>query len=272
MGDTRVFFDKSGHLNDHFTALAADYLNDSGKNILPEEVRLHIETCSNCKDKVLDIFSTSIYQDTDRLNSEKIPELPFVKWMEDKSNKRYYRKSAAAFFFLAIFSAIYIFIINDSSTLFKTSVDEEVKPVNNIISSGPEIQKELSVLEKKDLKKIIREPKADPGANFRNNPNLEFMVNSTFRGRMIHIISPEFKLLEKEKIVFKWENHIDKKLQLKILNNRNKTLHILDVIGSTAAFNGKLEPGLYYWKLEDKEDLYHVGKFLIGIRPNGQKE
>lgn len=271
MENFRGFFDENGHLNDLFTAFAVDYLKDSGKNILPEEVRLHIESCSKCKDKVLDIFSTSIYLDTEQLNSEEILELPFEKGKRDRSNRRFYFRSAAAFFFLTIFSAIYIFIINDSSAFFKTSGNESKKPVNNIISSGPEIKKEQIRPEKKEDKKIRRQSKVDPFLNFRNNPNLELMVNSTFRGRMIHIISPEFKQMEKRKIVFKWKNHIDKKLKLKILNNRNETIHILEVKGSSATFNGILNPGLYYWKLEDTEDLYHVGKFLIGPKPNGQK-
>ncbi len=271
MENIRGFFDENGHLNDYFTAFAVDYLKNSGKTILPEEVSLHIESCSKCKDKVLDIFSTLIYRDTDRLNSKEILELPLEKEKRDRKNRRYYIRSAAAFFFLTIFSAVYIFIINDSSIFFKTSGKEGKKPLNNLISSGPEIKKGHTRPEKKKDKKIRRQSRVDPLLNFRNNPNLELMVNSTFRGRMIHIISPEFKQPEKRKIVFKWENHIDKKLKLKILNNRNETIHILEVKGSSATFNGMLDPGLYYWKLEDTEDLYHVGKFLIGPKPNGRK-
>lgn len=157
MGNIRGFFDRNGHLNDHFTALAADYLNDSGKNILPEEVLLHIETCGKCRDKILDIFSTSIYRDTDRGNRGKIPELPGDKKKEEKSFRRYYRRSAAVFFLLAFFSAIYVFIVKNSSSLLNTSGANEIKPVHKILTGAPEIQKKLTRPEKRESKKINRQ-------------------------------------------------------------------------------------------------------------------
>ncbi|MEN8153815.1 MAG: hypothetical protein ABFR75_07305 [Acidobacteriota bacterium] len=266
------FFDNNGHLNDHFTALTLDYLNDTKNNILPEEIMLHIEICSKCKDKVLDLFSTSLHKDSGVMDQEKLLKLSSENLHESKRKNKYFLRSVAALFFLSIFSALYILVINNNSNFFNITREKREKPADQTKIVQPEIYKKLSSTKKVEIKKVPRRSETGHKINFSNNPNLELMVNSIHRGGMIHIISPEFKLMENKRIIFRWENHIDKKLHLKILNNRNETLHILNTANSSAEFNGKLEPGLYYWKLEDKENLYYVGKFMIGRRPNGQKE
>jgi hypothetical protein len=41
------------------------------------------------------------------------------------------------------------------------------------------------------------------------------------------------------------------------------TLQTITVRGSRYVFSQKIPPGLYYWKLESKDELLFLGKFLV---------
>ena len=65
-------------------------------------------------------------------------------------------------------------------------------------------------------------------------------------------------------IVIKWQTEITKKLDAIILNNKEeKVAEILGITKNAVTFNQQLQPGLYYWKLQTKDDLVYLGKFYV---------
>ena len=252
---TKKLFNSDGHIADITIGICSDRLIENREYLIPDRVRSHLEICENCRNSVLDIYST-LLTPTEKSSLVVEPtKKPFLSG--------FIFRTAATFLILGFITTIYFVIDNNESVITKL-VDKK----NNIIKSS-NLSEGSRVKISKD-RKNEQTKSSDNGKvsgvvhdKFKDNPNLEYMVNSHHRGRLIHIISPEFRILGKGKIVFLWENHIDKNIELKILNNLNETLFKSKADGSRVEFKGNLSPGLYYWKLEDKENLYHVGKFLI---------
>ncbi len=261
MKDERDFFKSDGHINDVFTAICSDRLKAEREDLIPSEIRLHLENCEFCRNSVLDIFSStlsSVENSSQNLSLFNEPEP-----VRRSSSYRFFLRTAATFLALAFISGIYLIMDNDEPVSIKlTQNRKEI----TIVNAGTEsqnrgiIQEKISDSDSRKEVAFLSQKTPDP---FKDNPNLEYMVDSPHRGRLINIISPEFRITDRGKIIFKWENHINKELELKILNNLNETLYTFKAKGSIVEFKGNLSPGLYYWKLEDKENLYHVGKFLI---------
>jgi hypothetical protein len=99
--------------------------------------------------------------------------------------------------------------------------------------------------------------------NFTISPNLENLVNAHSRSFSIQVLSPLDGENFNEKVLFQWKADADDRLTLKILSNKEKTLETISVRGSQYVFSQKIPPGLYYWKLESKEELLYLGKFLV---------
>ena len=54
-----------------------------------------------------------------------------------------------------------------------------------------------------------------------------------------------------------------KKLVLKILNNKGTEVYSAEAEKNEYVFKETLNPGLYYWKLEYREEMLFVGKFRV---------
>lgn len=259
MTNEKKCFGNDGHISDIFIAICSDRLREEREDMIPPEIRSHLEDCESCRNSVLDIFSATL---ASAENSN--PESSLFNNPEPVRRSYTYRlflRTAATFLVLGFITGIYLLMNNNEPVSIKLA---DKSRETGIINSGTKVQKKDLIHKKHSdsRKKVVTTLRKAPDP-FKDNPNLEYMVDSPHRGRLIHIISPEFKVIEKGKIIFKWENHIDKELKLKILNNLNETLYTFNAKGSKVEFIGNLSPGLYYWKLEDKDSLYHVGKFLV---------
>ncbi len=245
----------SKHLNETIIAICSDRLREEREFLIPDEVRDHLENCESCRDAVLEIYVATE-------NDKKVKPIPpiFSGYISEQKSYSYrlLLKTAATIIILVFISSIYLMINREG-------------PINMKLKEIPEktthINKMHDNKHKNHPKKINPSKRIKPARTqinpFKDNPNLEYMVDSPLRGKLIHIISPEFRINERGKIIFKWKNHIDKHLILKILNNTNETIYTLKTDKSRVELKEKLSPGLYYWKLEDSENLYHVGKFII---------
>ena len=83
------------------------------------------------------------------------------------------------------------------------------------------------------------------------------------------MISPESTGDFSQKITFKWEYDGSKELELELLDNQNISLSkgarfVLPTSVKEIEFNTtSFEPGLYYWKVTQNNELLAVGKFII---------
>jgi len=260
MREKKNIFSKGRHLNETLIAICSDRLREEREFLIPNEARDHLENCELCRDAVLDIYVATV---TDKKVKPIAPIFSDYKPIKKSYIHKLILRTAATFTVLAFISGIYLMINREGSINMKL---KEIPPKtihinkmhNNKHKNHPKKIKIKKIHPSKRIKPA--QPQRNP---FKDNPNLEYMVDSPLRGKLIHIISPEFRINERGKIIFKWKNHIDKHLILKILNNTNKTIYTLKTYKSRVEFKEKLSPGLYYWKLEDAENLYHVGKFII---------
>jgi hypothetical protein len=100
-------------------------------------------------------------------------------------------------------------------------------------------------------------------ANFKPLPYMEEMIQSNYRSRGIQIFSPAVGSVYKssEKIEFKWKSQ-DAMLTLKIITNKGNMIKTITT-HERYILQEHLPPWLYYWKLENEQDLLYVGKIVV---------
>ena len=104
-------------------------------------------------------------------------------------------------------------------------------------------------------------------ANATESPTLERLLDQYQRAGSIEVVSPPIGASVENEIVFAWQGGAGGKLAIKILNNREEEVQNFAPVENRFVFRKvkqALSPGLYYWKLEDENDLIYVGKFFVG--------
>ncbi len=255
---------KNHHINDEMVALYADALSEGQLPDIPMKELQHVESCRQCKDKILDLSiflrnpdTISHIQPNEDLPPRKIPHMRF----------RYMPIAALFFIGILVIGAYFLLFNNDETNMKRVALTQAEEKVL------AKADKEPTAYQKRDLNipVVKKSAKTNSGkinnrvtkANFKVNPNLESMINSHYRSEGIEIIAPKNNTVIKEPITFAWKETTYSSLILKIINNQNQVFHHHEVKGNSYTFQPKLNPGLYYWKLENKNDLLFIGKFII---------
>lgn len=84
----------------------------------------------------------------------------------------------------------------------------------------------------------------------------------------VSIISPAIGANFAGEVDFSWEVKKDEQvfngpIVLKILNNREITVHAATVENGRYACKEKFTPGVYYWTLEEQGEMLYLGKFFV---------
>lgn len=92
------------------------------------------------------------------------------------------------------------------------------------------------------------------------NETLDNRVNHPLRGVSIRDILPVNNQIIRDEVKFSWQTEGEQKLTLKIYDKSEK------VIFKESATDGKIqwdipEGDVYYWSLEDENEIFHWGKF-----------
>lgn len=100
---------------------------------------------------------------------------------------------------------------------------------------------------------------------YKENSVLENFVDRNIRSaESVEIISPKNGTTVKQiPFYLKWSGVKSKNYNIVIVNNQNKIIFSRDVLGSKLEIKNKIEPGLYYWKINYNNKLEAVGKFKI---------
>ncbi len=260
-----------GHLNDESTAHYVDALLEGSIENLPEEVLTHVESCCNCKDKVLELSlflgnqDTVAEQQTDVSVSSDEPKIIPLETYRRRSVIP--MRIAAGFFVAVLMMAAYVFLMDDGAALrnklFNFGDSTQVQPVDTV-KVEPKIQtpaeKNLTLT---GVKTKTAKANRGPAPRYRINPTLENMIGSQYRSSGVQIASPQNNASFPGQITFAWTRTGQTPQTLKILDNQNKLKFQYDLTGDSLEFNETLKPGLYYWKLENKQDLLYIGKFFV---------
>lgn len=265
---------EDGHLSDEAAGLYIDALMTKNFSDIHPDIRSHVQDCSECKDKILEIYS---FLNSTENTDNSIPMPGFLEEVASRSEKSvfpmYLKRMAAIFFVTAVFLGVYFLVFQNNPDVhtIMTDSNHSQRQTGSTNASQPAFPGATKKTEtpKGDasLPQIKKATSEQVKRNFKVNRNLEYMVDSNFRSTSVAILTPENGITLQGDIRFSWKALVAKPLLLKILNNRNETLYSYRVQsgqGQTVfEFNEPLKPGLYYWKLEQGHDLAHVGKFFI---------
>ena len=106
-------------------------------------------------------------------------------------------------------------------------------------------------------------PAPETSKNFEILPYLEGILSDAHRSESVTVLSPEIGETVKDRPTFKWTGMEDETIYLVILDNLGNKRFAFMTDGNQFFLQKKLNPGLYYWKLESEEDLLFLGKFIV---------
>lgn len=238
------------------------------RELTPEEETAfeeHLLWCPECRDRV------KMLEDT--LEEIEIGQkLDFREGANKRTGKEfrakqgiYYLRIAAGIILLLSITALAYFIVNErklirqlpaasdnsNDTLVKTREDRIPEPA----------KQDTDIYEK-----AKREP-VHLAKNFVPDLFYERLVEEKYRNAGLIILEPLADTLTRIP-VFKWRGAFPETLFLKILDNRAREVF------EGSLDNGKLppvslNPGLYYWQLQDENETLYTGRFTY-LPPSGR--
>lgn len=267
------------HVSDHMLALLADSLvmdeNGAPPPEVPGDVLDHVDTCNQCKDKIMDVVLFMRNPEATPAQPAK-PSTPlkplkpvtdtFPLTVPQRDRSFFTGKIAAVFVACAVMVGAYFLVFNDPN---------QVKKLNGNSGIGTqEVSQELGEIQADAVKPAepVSTKKASRTAAKKNtvqrigtfdvNPTLENMIGSRLRSGTFEAVTPPDNSEVDGIIHFSWKKKLEKVLTLNIVDNRNRVLYTYRVDGPAIDVEEDLKPGLYYWKVENENELLYVGKFL----------
>jgi hypothetical protein len=192
----------------------------------------------------------------------KIPVI--TKNEELESSSKFYWYAAAAMIVIA--SAIFLYYANKSGN----ELQNQTEPTKIITGLTPG-QKPMSdydtakIKTPQPVKGDNEQTNEQPQNLFAANMTLENFIDRNERGdSQIQIVSPSVGAEVKMPVTFKWEAvNNNMTLHFVILTNHNNSVYEKLISGKGLTIDTKLQPGLYYWKLESAKSVEAMGKFFI---------
>ena len=260
-----VLITDEGHLSDESAALMVEALLHQEIAHVPESILSHVEACRGCKDKIMEVVTFLRSPDSAGELKEKL-----LKKAKYRQEWLFYRgKIAAVFVVFALLAGSYFFIYKNPSFSSRFQAgpaalqqDRQVRTQTTSPTTDTSPGEKKAIVDQGI--KVKRKNGHSLASQYRVNPNLENMIGSQLRSGLFEVLGPENGSVIKVPIHFSWKKPLLSPHTLKIVNNKNKVLYTYPVQGGWFDFNESLAPGLYYWKLENQNELLYVGKFLIG--------
>lgn len=245
---TSSFFTNRMHLTDEGVALYVDAMKLKRTSELPKDMLKHVEFCPDCQLQIVELYELLKHEVYDL--SQKHPYLDAVREPEVRYGFSLYR-IAAVLAGAALLGIGYYFISTTNTpqtppALVEKETPQSIKPQKHVPQEKTPTQQQ----------------QPDFAANFVESPNMEDLVQTQFRSVSVEVITPKTGEVVKQPVVFRWKG-IDAPLTIKILSNKEQILFAAEVATHTYTTTKTLPPGLYYWKLETKDELMYVGKFLV---------
>ncbi len=238
------FFDSAQHLNDDGVNLYVDALKLERRKDLPREVRAHVSDCPECKRKILDLCNA-----LGDIPYAKDQEHPFFDQSRSDAGSTFvtYLRMAAGVFLLLGVSAVaaYLWLRHPAATETASSLQSISADSSGHVTPQVPAQSETYA------------------RNYVESPNLQGLVGRSFRSGDIKILAPAVGEVMHDSLAFGWDTQAPPPFVLRIVNNREDSVLTRSLGDSHFVLRQKLEPGLYYWKLESRDQLLYVGKFFV---------
>lgn len=258
-------FTENNHLTEEGLAQYVEAMQFDRTQGLPEAVLEHVEICGQCHGEIVELYT--IVQAIPNITEETLPE--------KKLHKQLLRLTIL--FAITLFSLFFFnkkgkekILLPDVPLETKDSI--KIPKEYSIPIAKKEIEKQNSQkniqpqktedIQKKQPQYFTEEPFA---ANFIPSEDLEPLAGADLRAYGMENMKPEtgshFKV--EEIITFSWNFEKEKIYWLYVVNNRESQLLQQAVSDTAFVYQLALNPGLYYWKIEDEEELLFVGKFFV---------
>lgn len=178
---------------------------------------------------------------------------------------------------IAFASMVILFFIayttfNKSPEIHKDEVitkDESDSSKNHIQDKSP-VEITDNIISEKKQKNLIVELTDE---EFKVNPYYEELIKENLRSTvqvLEKVISPlPGDTISASQIPFRFKVNEDKPIILTLLNNKEEKIFSGELAQNMfpeydyKLNTGSLKPGLYYWRIEDDNDVYFVGKFYF---------
>jgi len=103
---------------------------------------------------------------------------------------------------------------------------------------------------------------------FRGSSYFEIVSSQVSRSQTIELLEPIKNYVYRGKLAFRWRllksgSNPLPALRLAIFTNKDQEILRANITGGEFVLRNELQPGLYYWSLEDEEDTVGVGRFLV---------
>jgi hypothetical protein len=251
MAETTTFFGESGHLNDEGVALFVDALKLDTVNQIPEQIRRHVEDCTECKTSITGVFSLlekEDYGDVQNHPTFKLRKRPFM--LEGQPILRI----AAIVAGVCLVAALAYYLV-----VWKGGVAEYQMhlPIARAIPDS-------TAAPQNGLKKPTHARAGDFAANFTPNPEFEGMVQGGTRSEELTGMTPANGVdVRPPEVQFNWHSNSDEALTLIVYDNHGQAVFSAADTKPPVRMPIALEPGLYYWKLMNEEEGLHFGKFYV---------
>jgi hypothetical protein len=242
MHSTDQFFTDE-HLNDSGIALYVDAIVLDRTEALPDSVLSHVEECDTCKHQILQVAELVRMQPRNSTIVHPFFDAPIV---QPTSFPVWYR--IAAVFLVLVAAGTIFFLVNTTEHTGLPDMST-VRPAADTAKSVIEMQ-------------TVEQSSALIAEHFAPSPNLDDLVQSEFRSAAVDVLAPSNGESVRPPITFRWR-HSGHPMKLKVLSNKEITVLTAIVTADSFTTAKKFEPGLYYWKLENREELLFIGRFFV---------
>jgi len=221
----------------------SQFLDDSGEHLTYAALSIYRNFSEELSQKERNFLKNHL--DACPVCSVRLQEVENVEGIETEKQRKtilsissnVFRYAIAATLIVAVGSAI-VFVIQDFQQ-------------EKITSRDALFEKPLAII------------KTDP-SKFIPNQVLENFVERTVRSSLgVSLIAPELGDTITTPFTFKWDGQKEKKFILTIVDNKNVQKWKTTISSTEFTLETRLEPGLYYVKLESDEKLVRVGTFVV---------
>ncbi len=241
-----------GHLNDEGVALYVDGLKLRLQTQLPAEVLVHVASCTECKAEVTELFGLMADRDYADLTSH-----PFFAL---DRNQTAWRVTSPLFRIAA--SIVVLLGIGGGAYWLATRSPVPAQPVKASLPTS-QARTDSSMSRQSGQSTQHSAKSTTPDVAFAESPQLEDLVNSTFRSGETEVTSPVNGSRVEGNVVFTWQSDAAPPYGLAILDHRGAVIHSTKVRASRYLLQDTLAPGRYYWKLVGGGQLLFVGTFEV---------
>jgi len=249
MEKVNSLFSEDSHLNEEGVALFVDALKLDKTDRLPEAVREHVAGCQTCRKNVTGLFalvadqeyrSTGAHPYLDRSLREQTPRFANA-----------YRIAAALVAAAGIaVLAYYVATVNSARESLRTGMAAHEGAGDTAAHHAPPL-------------KSAAGNEVRYAANFTPSPDLEDLVGSHFRSGSFEVRSPKIGADVGDNIVFDWSAQPSGPFTVTVLNNKAETVVRMPVRTVPFDLRKHFAPGVYYWKVQNAEEILFVGKFVV---------